>query len=212
MLSSTRVNSAQQCEINVPCHTIFQHLCDFDHWRDWNPSVRFGADIPLAGGDWCKVKIASPPKSKGDKKVWTTVDFAVTTIVQRTDCVVSWTTRLGRTQNITTMKLTPLGDKRTLLTHTQSISGPLMSFGNPARILLTNAVWINQTLKNHVESLHFQRIMMNFARRDSTKSSTLTMQSECSDRSADFWKSPHYLRQQVVAQLMEDCVGSQRNR
>jgi hypothetical protein len=207
MLSSARGNSVQQCEINVPCHTVFQHLCDFAHWRDWNPCVRFCADLPLEGGNWIKVKLASPPKRKGDKRRWNVVDFAINS-VNRTEYVVSWTTRLGFTSNTATVKLMALGAKRTLLTHTQSVRGPLVSMGDPVRILMTNAVCINQTLKNHVECIHFQAILMNLSTRDFVKSSTLTIDSDWSETSADFWQSPHYLREQVVAQLMEGGTGS----
>jgi hypothetical protein len=212
MVSSIRVNSAQECEINVPCDAVFKHLCDLDHWNDWNLAVRLSADAPLADGVWSKAIIVSPPKRKGDTTTrGTTVDFTVETI-RRKDFTFSWTTRLGRSRNTTTMKLTPLGSKRTLLTHVQCVRGPFVRLGNPLRTLLTNSTCINQSLKNHVESLHFQAILMNVSTGDFAKprTSSTSVESDGSDASPGFWQSPHYLREEVVSQLLEECRSDHR--
>ena len=175
------------------------------------------------------------------KKSWLLVDCTVDT-VSRQDLVVSWTTYGGLHKNTTVMQLSPAptgNSKRTLLRHTQTLHGgppsllsKLLGVNKRAKSLLTQSVFIDQSLKNHVECQYFQALVTDMStsmnhsplsspvptiggskttmkmRISNDLSSTATMKTEqsCSLSSSSdyFWHSPEHLRKAIISRFVED--------
>mmetsp|Transcript_16171 Transcript_16171/g.29022 ORF Transcript_16171/g.29022 Transcript_16171/m.29022 type:complete len:218 (+) Transcript_16171:134-787(+) len=211
---SPRMNSIQSTEINVPIDIVWENLSAFRTWKDWNTSLRFNGDsLPWhERGEWGKARLACSQKKGAlgeNKKVWMVVHVAFER-VSREDYLVSWTMKRGFVRNTSFMKLTPIGNKRTLLTYSQNMHGPLVTFGVAHRKLMTNSSCVNQCFKNHVESLHFQNLLTDLSTREMTRSSA-TMESSVEEASlnssSDFWQTPPHLRNEVVSLFVEE-VGS----
>ena len=205
MWSSQRVQSSQSTEINVPIHIVWNRLTEFYKWREWNPSIRLTSELyePKEGA-WGKAGIVRRNNNKnGEKKllkITQTFDK-----ISREDGILSWTMKKGFFHNRSCMTIIPAGDKKAMLTYTQTIHGPVMSFGNASQILMMNAACINGSFKNHVEQMYFQCLLNDVSTREMTKSS-ITFSSDGDEPavSADFWQTPPKLRKEVVSQFVEE--------
>jgi hypothetical protein len=128
--------------------------------------------------------------------------------VTRDDFVFEWTTRLGLCNCTNTMELVSAGTKRSQLRHTQTFQGllPGIGLGHPFKKLKSYALCMNEGLKNHVESLHFNSLLFNLSAREMTSSdSTMgTGSSECSR--ASFWDTPRNLRKELISSFIDDMI------
>jgi hypothetical protein len=203
MLSSSRWNSSHSTVVNAPIDVVWESLSDIHAW-EWNRWVRLDANVALAGvSGRCKI-------SSDGKRRWRSKDFTFTE-VNRDRYVFSWTTKVGLGKCTNTMNLTPLGVKRTQLIHTQTFQGLHgFGFGQPFKRLRRYAFCINEALKNHVESAHFNSLLWNLV---STREMTLdksdsTLNTENSENSrTDYWETPRHLRKELTSSFIEDLIG-----
>jgi hypothetical protein len=216
---SPRIHTKQTTEVNVPIDVVWEQLSDFRQWREWHPSLRLHNDDLILQEEaiWVQAKLACQGKGVGcatrKTRTWMNVNIAFQT-VNRNEFTVSFTIKRGFSKNTTTMKLTALGSKKTLLTHTQDLRGSIVSFGSSHRTLLINSFCINQSFKNHVECLHFQSLFSDMSTREMTPKSYRLLEeqgsSDClcasSASSTDFWQSSAALRKEVVSQFVEDVA------
>ena len=202
---------------------------------------------------WSDTNTQNSKSSRRDKKKsWLLVDCTIDT-VSRQDFVVSWTTYGRFHKNTSVMQLSPAptgtnngsssscSSKRTLLKHTQTLRGgplsplsKLLGLDKHAKSLLTQSVFVDQSLKNHVECQYFQALVTDMStsmnhspfsspvrttgsgkttmkmRISNDLSSTATMKTEqsCSLSSSSdyFWHSPEPLRKAIISRFVEDDV------
>jgi hypothetical protein len=202
MLSPNRWNSSHTTAINAPISVVWDSLSDIHSW-EWNQWVRLDAQV-VSSGVAGKAKV-----SNGKKRRWRVKDFAFGEVA-RDNFTFSWTTDLGMCKCTNTMRLIPVGDKKALLTHIQTFHGVLPTLGLvlPFKKLKSYPFCMNEALKNHVESLHFNSLLMSLSTREmfreTTESTPLT--DDPDNSKVSYWETPKHLRKELISCFIEDSV------
>jgi hypothetical protein len=148
-----------------------------------------------------KVSIALPNKR------WQVRDF-VFDEVDRQQFTLSWTTSVGQCRITNAMKLSPFGTKATNVTHTQRLTGVFagLRFRLPLQKVMNHPMCIDEALKHHVESKHFNMLLVTLSSREmSVKTDgTASMDMSESCMAASYWESSPTIRQQIVNKFLGD--------
>ena len=206
MLSSNkkRHSSCHSTIINAPIGVIWESLSDINSWG-WNSCVRLDAACVVEG-------LSGKAMVHHDGK-WRQKPFTFEK-VERKKLTFSWSTTFGRCICTNTMKLIQLGPKRSQLKHIQEFRGG--NFGqrlgilHPFNDLRKNVCYMNEGLKNHVESLYFNSLLCSISSRDmkiekeDPESTTVGTELSSELSGASFWETPKHLRQQLVQCFVED--------
>jgi hypothetical protein len=155
---------------------------------------------------WGKGKLARHTNQKLGKisKRWIST---CVTLEGLNNYTLTWTSRRGFFTNTTCIKLNCIGQRRTMLTHTQTVHGPMFSFGFSPKVHLTNSSCINQCFKNHVESLHFRNLFVDLSSRGMKSTATMPCSDEewsGSSSTETFWQTSARFRQEVMSLLIEE--------
>jgi hypothetical protein len=199
--SSRKYSSAHSTIINAPAGAVWESLSDIHSW-EWNHCVRLDAAYAMAGQSG-KSRITND-----GRQMYRSFSFRM---VKREELTFSWCTKFRLCTCTNTIKLNPLGAKRTELIHTQEF-GRYFGFGHPFKKLKKNVCIMSEGLKNHVESLYFNILLSNFSSRDfcsPTEKSDSAVMTDISERSeisatSNFWETPKHLRQKLVKSFVDD--------
>ncbi len=197
---SSRWNSEHQTIVQAPIEFVWETLVDTSLWT-WNPCVRLSADVTLTGA--CgKVSIAVK------KGRWKIQDFTYDT-VNRKEFTFAWSTAGCGCKITNTVILSPLGAKTTQISHLQKILGnsPTFRFVLPLKKMKTYPMCINEALKNHVESRHFNQLLFSLSTREMSTATESTVSFDISESSTSFvnyWKSSPTVRKQVLSTFLDE--------
>jgi hypothetical protein len=199
MLSPSRWNSDHTTEINAPIDIVWESLSDIHSWG-WNKWIRLDAEVAMSGASG-KASVSYDAKKR--RKL---CDFSFGKVT-RDDFVFEWRTSFGLCNCTNTMELVSVGTKRSQLRHTQTFQGllPGIGMGHPFKKLKSHALCMNEGLKNHVESLHFNSLLFNISAREMpSSSSTLDTESPEDSSRASFWETPRSLRKELISSFIDE--------
>jgi len=205
----SRWNFDHETTIQAPVQLVWEYLADISSWG-WNPCVRLRAEAVQAGMTG-RVSMAT------QKKRWQVHEF-VFDRVDRRRFIFSWTTLVGKCKITNAIKLSPAGMKTTRLTHTLKLTDvfPGLRWKVPLKSIVYYPICINEALKNHVESVHFNQLLVTLSSsRDMTPSSRdMTVGTETStsmelcdtSMTASYWESPPEIRNQIVDSFLSKRI------
>ena len=185
--------------IQAPLEFVWEHMTDVASWS-WNPCIRLNAEEVLPGKTG-KVSIALPNKR------WQVRNF-IFDEVDRRWFTLSWTTLVGQCRITNVMKLSPFGTKATNVMHTLRITGVFagLRFRLPLKKVMNHPMCIDEALKHHVESKHFNMLLATLSSREmSVKTdgtASLDMSESC--MAASYWESSPTIRQEIVNKFLGD--------
>ena len=204
-MSPSRWNNEFETLINAPAHIVWEALVDIRSW-DWSKNMRLYAKC---------VKTGEPGIMKErlyyGKKRSKVVNF-VFNEVNRKDLTISWCARMFFSRSIHTLQLVPIDKKTTLLRHIHKLRGvlPCLGIGLPYKKMNQNSLCMNESLKNHVESVHFNSLIFSISSRSmpTFTESDIRSDSSGSDPIGDsfqgtsYWDTPRHLRNQIISSYL----------
>ena len=210
-------NSDHTTKIIAPINIVWDSLIDIHSWN-WNDWVRLYAEAPKPGVPG-KTRISQEQEGKKKGRYY---DFVFGKI-SREEFTFEWRTRFGLYSCTNSIKLMSTDSKTTTLKHTQTFQGVLPAFACLAAFhfkkLRSFPLRMNNQLKNHVESAHFNSLLFSLSCRDLSRSrsrSTQTIATECSGSSkttasskTNFWDSPRHIRKQLISSFIDGMVECQ---
>lgn len=194
----SRWNCEHKTIVQAPIEFVWDTLIDTSRWN-WNPCFRLSADSTQTGASG-QVSIAV---CRGR---WKIKDFTFDS-VNRQDYKFSWTTDVGACKISNVVRLSSRGAKATLLCHFQRISGnsPTLRWVLPLKKMKTYPMCMNEALKNHVESRHFNHLLFSLSTREMSTATDSTASidvSESSSSMVNYWKSSPDVRKQVLSTFL----------
>eukprot|EP00980_Cylindrotheca_fusiformis_P002113 scaffold473_cov132-Cylindrotheca_fusiformis.AAC.18 len=197
---SRKHTSTHSTIINAPTRVVWETLSDINAW-EWNQCVHLVAACALEG-QCGKTRITK----NGRRFYHKSFSFKQ---VKQEEYIFSWSTKFGFCTCTNTMKLNPVGGKRTHLLHTQSFVGPYLGLVHPFKKLRKQVCLMNEGLKIHVESLYFNSLLSNFSSREIgsiCSKSVSTDNTESSDLSSagNFWETPKHVRVMLMKCFVDD--------
>uniref|UniRef100_A0A6V2FQQ8 Activator of Hsp90 ATPase N-terminal domain-containing protein n=1 Tax=Ditylum brightwellii TaxID=49249 RepID=A0A6V2FQQ8_9STRA len=153
-MPSPRQSIEHVTDINAPIDFVWKLLIDTDDW-EWNKWTRLKADGVSEG-----IEGKLMASYEGDNR-WKTFDFKFAEVNSKSH-VLSWSGSVGPSgclfQGYHTMRLEAIareGEDITRLFHTEKFGGllPIFGLGLPYNTLDRNYLLMNESLKNHAESI-----------------------------------------------------------
>jgi hypothetical protein len=198
--SSQKYSSYHSTVINAPIGVVWESLIDVHDW-EWNQCIRLEAAFAIEG------KSGRASFYRKGKRLQKRFSF---NMVERRQFTLSWSTKFGFCSCTNTIRLEPLGGKRTVVGHTQSFQGIHLGFGllgHPFKKFKRNVCIMNEGLKNHVESQYFRSLLSNFSSRDMIlEGGKSSMTMKASPIETAFWQTPKHLRKELVKCFVDNEV------
>jgi len=196
----SRWNAEHRTVLQAPVQFVWESLVDTASWQ-WNPYVRLSANVVLTGASG-KASIAVRSRR------WKIREFTFGE-VNRDTFTFSWTAVVGSCRVTNVIKLYPDGSKATKIHHTQKFSGfsPGLRWNLPVQKMKSYPMCINEALKNHVESRHFNHLLVTLSTREMSTATDFTESMELSEASsfrANFWESSPRLRRQLLSTFLDE--------
>lgn len=195
---SSRWNCEHKTVVQAPIEFVWDTLIDTSMWS-WNPCVRLSAESTRTG-------VSGKASIAVCRGRWKIKDFIFDS-VNRQEFKFSWSVDVCGCKMSNVLRLVPRGSKTTQVTHVQKIIGnsPTLRWVLPLKKMKTYPMCMNEALKNHVESRHFNHLLFSLSTREMSTATESTASLDISESSTSFvnyWKSSPDVRRQVLSTFL----------